>query len=531
MFDLIFNMVFDFFSAWSQIGLLVMGTAFMAVGGSFIGYELYWRIKSVKVKGRITGVRATSAVTKKKPDDKIFENVDSFKKDKRIKPFGGLIIALFIGLPLMFSGIGIYMAYSYIDLTKTGLYAPATVIDNESSYDSDSGTSYYAILNFTDQSGQQWRVRDNISYGNSPSYAKGTEVGVYYDAQDPENFVIDDFWHNMAIAIIFFCFGLLFIAIIFIASYFNARKKQPSAPHKQSYSGEMYHSIFHYRLADGSSYEQTSSMSSSSIAGRMPGTEIELMVLPDKPEKVRKPTFFWLIFGIMFFVPGIFILNMAFKNFDSNYMTALLILAGGGYIGYKLSALYEKITGSEFDRSLIAEAWQNYKTKAKNSSKYKLEGRLLETHEVVERIKAQLKFYFVSGYIMLALSMGLGVGSYFTAEKMIQLNLNGLTTSGEIVDITGRSSSDGISYYASARFTDQSGEQHRFQDSFGASYPLYKIGEKVDIIYPPESPADAIIDRGIFNWLISASLITAALLALWGSFHFFTAKGRFENTL
>ncbi|MBT5073799.1 MAG: DUF3592 domain-containing protein [Kordiimonadaceae bacterium] len=533
MFELIFDIIIDFFSAWSQIGFLVMGTVFLVVGGSFIGYELYWRFKSVRIKGRILAVRATNAAAKEQADDKVFGSVKSFKTDSRVKPFGGLIIALFIGLPLMFSGIGVYMGYSYIALTKDGLYAEAIVIDNESSYDSDSGTSYKAILNFTDQSGQTWRVRDNISYGSSPSFATGTKVGVYYEAQDPENFVIDDFWHNMAIAIIFFCFGLLFIGIIFLASYFKGNKnpKKSSPGHKQNFSGEMYHSTFQYRTPDGRSFEQTSSMSSNIIIGRMPGTELELLVMPERPEKVRKPTLVWLIFGIVFFIPGIFILNMAFNNFESNYMSGVLILAGGGYIGYKLSVLYEKMTRSEFDRSLLKEAWQNFKTKGIETSGEEIKGRVLETSEVVERIKAHLKYYFVTGIIMLALTVGLGGGAYFTASNMINLSQNGQTANGEIIDVSSRSSNDnsGYTYYAIARFIDNKGQSIKFEDSFSSSQPLYRIGEKVDILYSDDNPADAIIDRGIYNWIISLALAGAAVLTLWGALYYFTAAQRFEK--
>ncbi|MDG1708398.1 MAG: hypothetical protein P8H03_06530 [Emcibacteraceae bacterium] len=49
MFDLIFDTLFDFFSTWEALGLLLMGTVFIAFGLGFICYELYWRIKAEKL--------------------------------------------------------------------------------------------------------------------------------------------------------------------------------------------------------------------------------------------------------------------------------------------------------------------------------------------------------------------------------------------------------------------------------------------------------------------------------------------------
>jgi hypothetical protein len=290
-----FDIIFDLFSAWNQIDLLVMGGVFLSIGGLFNGYELYWRLKSIRVKGRIIEVRVSGY--KPKQEKKTQGNI----KNTPTKPFSYLIIALFIGLPLVFSGIGIYTGYSYLKLINYGIYVPAVVIRNDSSYDSDSGTSYKAVLEFTDQAGKTWQVKDNISYGNSPSFPEGTEVGVFYNVNDPEDFVIDDFWHNMAIAFIFTAIGFIFIGIIFLASYFKKRKNNAPTPEVQNYSGEMYHSVFKYHTPDGQYFQQMSSKSSNSIIGRMPGSQIDLMVLPHDPTKIRKPTLFWLIFGLIFF--------------------------------------------------------------------------------------------------------------------------------------------------------------------------------------------------------------------------------------
>lgn len=526
-----FDILFDLFSALNQFALFVMATSFMVIGGLFIGYELYWRLKSVKIEGRISEVRVSGYKESKHTPEKTIETVEDFKKDRRIKPFGGLIVVLFIGLPLIFSGLGFYMGYSYFSLSTEGAYANAKVIRNDASYDSDSGTSYKAVLEFTDQSGKKWQVKDSISYGNSPSFASGAQVGVFYNPIDPTEFVIDDFWHNMAISLMFIAFGLVFIAIVFLASYFNNKKKNSPRSQKTNYSGEMYHSVFEYRTPEGQNVEQISTMGSNYIIGRMPGTVVDLMVLPDNSQKVRRPTLFWLLFGIIFFLPGVFIMNMALESYNQNYMMTLLLTIGAFYLGYKISSFYQTINNSEFDRSLLAEMWQNFKNdRIKKSNIQPIKGRTLEVSEIIERTRFQLKYSKITGYFFLVIMVALTVGAYYAGQKMIDLSQNGLATSGQVSDISSRLSSDndGYIYYAEITFIDQEGNQQRFEDSMGASQPLYKIGDTVDVLYPADSPTSAIINRGIFNWLLSGGLLIAALSALRGAVHFFTVKSKYE---
>ena len=184
MFDIIFDTLFDFFSTWDVMGLLLMGTVFILIGGLFIGYEIYWRLKSEKVDGIISAVKE---------------------------------------------------------------------------------------------------------------------------------------------------------------------------------QGKYYYSVFKYKTKDGQTFEQDGTLGSSSLLNQLPGTEVKIMIMPNNPEKIRRPILIWLLFGSIFFGPGLFIMNLAIKKFEFNYMIALFLLAAAIFGGEKLFKLYKKVTRTEFDRALIKETWQDIK--------------------------------------------------------------------------------------------------------------------------------------------------------------------------
>ncbi len=537
-----FDLVFDAFSAWNQMGLIIMALAFLSIGGGLIAYELYWRILSIKIKGRISAVRVSHTKTdQEEPETKVEEKdldlVEELKSNPIGTSLGGLVILLFLGLPMLFSGIGIYMGYSYISLTKTGEYANARVIRNDSSYDSDSGTSYKAVLVFNDKSGRRWEVKDNISYGNSPSYSTGTNIGVYYQRNDPNEFVIDDFWHNMGISIAFTCFGFIFIGFIVFASFLNNRKSEK--PHKsdkkQSFVGEMYYSVFEYKAPNGRRYEKISDMGSNSLVSRIPGTPVDLMVFPNNYEKVRRPMFVWLIFGIVFFLPGIFIMNIAMSSFEFNYVMLLLILSVIGFIFYKMRSVIGKV--NKVDMALVKDAWEDLKengvtVSSSNGSASK--GRILSKEEILVRLKKQVAYSRISAYAMMVVSMGLLFGSYVAGNSMIEYMTDGIHARGEVVSIESKynSSSEGsrYTYYSVVKFSDLNGNYTRFQDSVGSSHPAHNQGDEVDVLYIAGNLENAMIDRGIFNWSLSSGLALGALFILWGSMYNFKVSNRFGDS-
>lgn len=296
--------------------------------------------------------------------------------------------------------------------------------------------------------------------------------------------------------------------------------------------GKYYYSVFKYKTRNGDIYEKDSSLGSSSILNRLPGTKLKVLIIPDNPEKVRRPTFIWLIFGITFFLPGFFIMNLAINKFEFNYMIALFILAALLFGGDKIYKFYKKITKSEFDKELLSELWKDIKSGKKPTSKpTEIKGKILQNHEIIEKAKEHLKYSKITALVFFLVSMGLAYWGYYSGKQMIDMVENGISTYGTIIGMDARNNTDdtGYTYYAIVRFTDNMSETHQFTDKIGSNTPLYNRDDSVDVLYKPNSPNTAIIDRGILNWGISTLAALFSLLSLWGAFHFFTAQNRFEK--
>ncbi len=544
MFDFIFNI----FEAWNQVGLMLMGSVFILIGGGLAGYELAWRLRAKRIKGIITEVRvkennkklASRTSRKYSKEEKKQKNKKTltaeFKDEPVTTSFAVLIVALFIGLPLIFSAMGVYMGYSYLSLTQNGKYAKATVIRNDSSYSSDNGTSYKAVLRFTDQYGKTWEVKDNISYGNSPSFSIGTKIGVYYDPKDPNEFVIDDFWHNMGVATAFTAFGFVFIGFILLGSYFNKKGKNNSnlslSSSKNNFYNEMYRAVFEYKMPNGDRNQIVSDVSSNYLLNKIPGTRITLLMSQKNPKNVKRPSRFMIIFGLIFLTPGIFIMNMALTRFEFNIFTILMVLAGVGFLSYKIWSFISKISVKEFKKGLSDFRKEGLEVASSYSRGGKGE-RVLDNSEIMARVKVQARNSMIASYVMFVMVLALAGGAYFTGLNMLNITRNGISTSGKVVDLKSRYSSSsggsggGYTYYAVVNYTDNNGRSIRFEDNVGSSNPTYKRGDKVQILYLPDNTQGAIIDRGLMNWGLSGGLAIGSLLLLLMAFQSMAVARRY----
>ena len=208
-----FDLIFDGLSAWNQLLLIFGGLILLAIGGAILGDFVYWRLKAQRVKGKIVGVRAQISKFNKeeqKKEDPPEEELTSFAEEFKKSPGTGMIAVIFIvmmiGIPSTFVCIGTYFAYDYFALKASGVSVEAIVTGQDKSYDSESGTTYHALLRFTDEYGRQHNVRDRMG-GGKPSYKINEKVIIYYERGDPEHFVTTDFWHNMILPVGFIGMG------------------------------------------------------------------------------------------------------------------------------------------------------------------------------------------------------------------------------------------------------------------------------------------------------------------------------------
>ena len=169
------DLLFDALSAWNSFGLFLMSSVFLLIGGGLLSYYLYWQIKANHIKAKISAIMVSNSRQSKDKetdwkDDEGYKNAsrDQEKNPEKVsasgKAFGFLFLLVFLGIPLAFVGIGVYSGYKFFDIKANGVYAEATVIRNDSSYDSESGTTYKAVLSFQDRSGRSYEVKESSYY-------------------------------------------------------------------------------------------------------------------------------------------------------------------------------------------------------------------------------------------------------------------------------------------------------------------------------------------------------------------------------
>ncbi len=99
--------------------------------------------------------------------------------------------------------------------------------------------------------------------------------------------------------------------------------------------------------------------------------------------------------------------------------------------------------------------------------------------------------FFVLGVAML-------IGTYFLFKSTNEFLAKAISTEGKVIELvrkkSGNSSNNSISYHPLVSFVDQEGYNSEFLSSSGSNPPAYKVGEKVEILYNPESPLDAKIN-------------------------------------
>lgn len=531
-----FEMIFQAIMAWHLIGMLLIAVVFGAIGAVMVGYHVFWKAKAKRIRGRIKAVYVRGGVLDPLKEDDIIERHKRSKRAKdseEVKPPGKVFYVLFMSIPMIFMLVGVYFGYKYFDLSTNGAYAEATVIRNDASYDSDNGTSYAAVVSFVDQSGQSHEAKDNISYGGSPSYSAGTKVGVYYHPHDPQKFMIADFWHNMLLPFVFFLFGLGFMVLFTLGMSKSQKGAAPQAEvSNKDYTDEMYYALYEYQDSNGNYVECLDDGGSNSLTDKIPGEATTLLMMPGS-DKVTRLSVVVPIIGLIFIGVGVFVGVQFVAIFDFNPFVLIFTILGGGYIAFRIRRAIMKIPAD--DRKEIWEFVTKGKFDSAKAAKFKEEnskpkGRALNDEEVMVRLKHYRKQERIGSYLGLVIALGLMGGAYYTGNDMIERVKNGASAQGIVTDITSKRSrsSDGdtIMYYSTVEFTAPNGETVKFKDSMGASYPLHKDGQAVPVLYYPDQPTDAMIDRGIWNWGISTLLAIGSVLLLLACLRHLGGGGR-----
>jgi len=277
------------------------------------------------------------------------------------------------------------------------------------------------------------------------------------------------------------------------------------------WDGKNYFPVIEYTNKIGTIIQANTNSGSSVLSTKYPGRQVKILVKPKDPETARIKGYVWFILGLIFAVPGLALCGVALTQYEFSLYTILIGLGVLGYGGFKLA----KTIKPKEERENVNE-FQSRKRKEWQEKREKMQS--LSEREIKERLDKQDKANAKWMPVMMLLSLALFSGGLYLGNKQYQMELVGVLAEGAVIRLesVNNPSSEGNSttYYPVVRFEDKQGHTMTFQDRVGASYPMNKQGDIVTVLYDPQYPDKAMIDRGLWNWLPAMGCAGAGLLLL-----------------
>lgn len=522
-----FDAVFDAITAFDQLMIFVISFVFLGISFLIASDTYQYRKRAVKRVGIITAVKAVPSRTEQTKTKGIgSSNRSSFKNNRaREKDTNSaeepttagqkVFIGLFLLLPLVFVAIGAHGLYKYASLKLNGEEVQAVVVDFEESYDSDSGTLYYPVVSFKDAYGETHRLQDNIG-SSSKSLSTGDKITVFYDRDNPEKFIIDRLT-TVLFSAAFGGLGLIFFSVMTFALI----KSSGNLNSDELSTSWLYYPIIKYTGADGNEVEACETgFGNSHLASKIPGTRVNVFTDPDSPSSFRIESHLGIFMAVIMAIPGVILLGIGISNFEPNIFTLLILIAGFGFIFFKLasSGLLQKIKDSKKNLSSLTEFIEPV-----NHLKESGEDNcvILDKREVMLRLRKQDRYAIIWLPVMALISAGLIMGGNYVAKDQAWLDANGVRTEGTVIDIesvynSSAEAGSSYTYYPVVRFNVRGYGSVKFRSNTGSSHPTKRVGDTVNVLYDPEHPeSKAQIDMGWMNWTLPGLLFLAgALVAL-----------------
>jgi len=121
------------------------------------------------------------------------------------------------------------------------------------------------------------------------------------------------------------------------------------------------------------------------------------------------------------------------------------------------------------------------------------------------------------GLVVLGLDLPLLMLTWYLYHRTQTFRERAVTTQGMIVDLEARSGTEGGTTYAPVyRFTDEQGAEHTVTSRLATNPNPYEVGDTVSVLYPPEEPSKARLDRfgEMWLWATIVGVIAAIPLGL-----------------
>lgn len=271
--------------------------------------------------------------------------------------------------------------------------------------------------------------------------------------------------------------------------------------------GDVFLPVYRYTL-DGITQEAVSNTGSSSIRGQDTGTVVKILILrsdPSRAQPARAPI--WPLLGLLLAAPGFYMVWMGFTQYEVT-----------GFTWATLSML-AIVSFNRFRRSIIPKHQRLSREEWRLSKRMELDALPVYTAEdirqspgVMRREARNAKHAAVTGPLLMLLGAAALAGALYLGSDTLDM-LGAESAGGEVIQLA--SDNDG-NYSAIVKFSAD-GKDITFRDKIATRPALYDEGEKVTVLYKKDdAEKTAVIDRGVFNWLVPGGLALLGALFLLG---------------
>jgi len=117
----------------------------------------------------------------------------------------------------------------------------------------------------------------------------------------------------------------------------------------------------------------------------------------------------------------------------------------------------------------------------------------------------QMKRIIVICLLISLIPLGtIGAGVYWTLKRHAVFATYQKTT-GEILKLDTKKENQfdvggQVSYYPHIVYSDDSSEAHVLVSKVGSNPPIGRVGQRLDLLFNPRNPEDAVIDSFFFKW-------------------------------
>jgi len=523
--------IFSAFTAFNQLGFMFGGLICLGLAVLIVIAEVQTRLRCVKVRGSIVAVRCGGIVSGMEsrlaaqvtpasppPPRKPFREV--FKEDPKATVIGLVFAAIIMLVPLaLFSG-GAYFGWDYLHLKASGVMVQGKVAGIEkNSGGGRGGMTYSVVAAFTDAQGNKHEAKERVGTGRRPPWGRGSQITIFYDARNPSHFVIDAFWHNMALP-----FGLMGLSggvMFFLLGWPHVRDKlnkrrEGLVQEEKKFSmmeavGRHYYPVYEYTTPNGETIRAHSGSGSNALGNKRIGTPVTLLVNPDEPWAANPPSILLTGFlALLFMVPAVAFLYAAFATFKFNIFTVIFTTGFLLYGGVKLAGSIKPRDQWEKPSEFRQRRREERRKKMENPG-----GHILTPEEFQMRLDAIDRYTLIMTPFIALAGIALLAGGFYLAQDMERFSVSAKKAQGEVVSLS-RTGGNSHAYYPVVEFNAATGQKERFHDSFGSDPSVYAPGDKVEVLYDPAAPTRAKIDRGLFNNLPAIVCYgLGGLLLLW----------------